>query len=349
MFRKGFFFTLTLMALLVLVAATAAAETIGYVTSTGLNIRKTPSDEGQVLRCAENGEALVILRTEGDWYYVKYNSVVSGYVAKKFVSTKKPAGASNTSNTSGGTTAVSTDDSLPDKISDLGKAPATSRLKDRGADVKKLQQALKILGYYTGTCDGIFGEVTETAVKKFQKARSLSQDGIAGKVTIKLLFGENAADDTGSGSSSGSGSGSSSASGAKTEKLDWYKDNVSSVIPKGTYVTVKDVRTGTTFRAKHLYGSNHMDAEPLTAADTATMKAIYGGSWSWDTRAILILCSGRVFAASMNGMPHGEQSIYDNNFDGQFCIHFLNSKTHGSDSINPEHQYCVKVAAESSW
>ena len=48
-------------------------------------------------------------------------------------------------------------------------------------------------------------------------------------------------------------------------------------------------------------------------------------------------------------MPHGEQAIYDNDFDGQFCIHFLNSKTHGSDKVDADHQYCVNVAAQYTW
>ena len=59
------------------------------------------------------------------------------------------------------------------------------------------------------------------------------------------------------------------------------------------------------------------------------MKSIYGGSWSWDRRAILVKYDGHVYAASMNGMPHEDDTISDNDFDGHFCIHFTGSKTHG--------------------
>jgi len=340
MLRKGIIFMLILATVMSLMGVASANETIGYVTSTGLNIRSAPSSDARVLRCAGNGEKLIILKEEGNWYYVQYNSVVSGYVSKQHVSKSQPGGSASSS-TSGS-------ENLPSKVSELGSAPKTSRMGDRGNDVKKLQQALKIVGYYGGNCDGVFGEATETAVKKFQKARGLSQDGVAGNVTITLLFGESAADNKGSSSSSSSSS-SNSDNGKKTEVMDWFKDSVSKMIPSGTYITIKDVRTGTTFRAKHLYGANHMDAEPLTKEDTAIMKKIYGGSWSWDRRPILVLCSGRVFAASMNGMPHGGQSIKDNNFDGQFCIHFQNSKTHGSSKVDPDHQAAIKEAARASW
>ncbi|MCL1965064.1 MAG: peptidoglycan-binding protein [Firmicutes bacterium] len=342
MIRKGIAIVLILGCLMPL-SGVSLAESVGYVTSTGLYIRATPSKNGKVLRCADHGEKLTILKEEGGWYYVRYNSVVSGYVSKEFVSKTNP----EPSSASSGGSSVKSSESLPSRVSELGSAPATSKLGDRGNDVKKLQQALKIVGYYDGSCDGIFGPSTESSVKKFQKARGLSQDGVAGKTTVKILFGENAANDKGTSSSSASGDTGGKTS--KSEKLDWYKDSVSMVIPKGTYVTIKDVRSGVTFRAKHLYGASHMDAEPLTKEDTAKLKKIYGGSWSWNRRPILILCSGRVFAASMNGMPHGEQSIYDNDFDGQFCIHFLNSKTHGTAKVDSDHQACINEAAKASW
>ena len=49
--------------------------------------------------------------------------------------------------------------------------------------VKDLQDALKALGYYSGAVDGVFGAVTESAVKNFQQAREIAVDGIVGRVT----------------------------------------------------------------------------------------------------------------------------------------------------------------------
>ena len=78
------------------------------------------------------------------------------------------------------------------------------------------------------------------------------------------------------------------------------------------------------------------------------MKSIYGGSWSWRRRAILILYNGHVYAASMNGMPHGTTTI-SNGFDGHFCIHFKNSKTHGTKKVDPDHQSAVTSASRATW
>lgn len=57
-----------------------------------------------------------------------------------------------------------------------------------GEPVKKLQQALKNAGYFKGTCDGYYGEATVTAVKNYQRAKGLVQDGKAGPATQRYLF-----------------------------------------------------------------------------------------------------------------------------------------------------------------
>ena len=129
---------------------------------------------------------------------------------------------------------------------------------------------------------------------------------------------------------------------SKGEYLDWSQArNIYSV---GSTATVTDVSTGLTFSVKRRGGTNHADSEPLTAEDTAIMKEIYG-TWSWETRAIILSVDGRNIAASMNGKPHGGQNIHNNNFPGHFCIHFKNSRTHNSNSIHSGHQASVKRAA----
>ena len=256
--------------------------------------------------------------------YGKY----TGYVMKKYVTVSGAIEDSSSSTKESSSAATDTSSAL----AALGDAPATSEPGDSGAKVKKLQKALKILGYYTGKIDGKYGDGTKAAVKKFQKSKSLSQDGIAGKVTIKLLFGEKAATET----------------AYTTEKLVWFKDG-SSTIPKGSVIEIMDCKTGKKFTAKRWSGANHLDAEPLTADDTKVMKAIYGGSWSWTRRAILVKYNGHVYAASMNGMPHEDNTITGNNFDGHFCIHFTGSKTHGTKKVDADHQSCVKTALKYTW
>lgn len=143
---------------------------------------------------------------------------------------------------------------------------------------------------------------------------------------------------------------SSGNSATKGEYLDWFKE-VQYIFENGYKAVVTDLETGKSFNVKRLYGRNHADAEPLTAEDTKIMKEIYGGKWSWDRRAVIITVydknkkTERKIAGSMNGMPHGGQSITNNNFKGQFCIHFKNSRTHSGNRLDSGHQKAVKMAA----
>jgi len=306
---------------------TALAERTGKVTATELNIRKSASSNGEKLCTVKKGAKLTILDTKGDWYRVRFGKV-TGYVAKQYVSVSGSS-SSKSSGDSGKT------------IASLGSAPKGSKPGDQGSHVTKLQQALTIAGYYNGKVSGNYGELTEKAVKSFQKAKGLKADGIAGSGTIKALFN--------SSSSASAGSSKTSVKKAKTEKLDWFKDG-KNVIPKDAVFTIKDVRSGRTFQARRWSGGNHIDAEPYKKEDTTTMKKCFGGSWSWDRRPILIQYKGRVLAASMNGMPHSTHgNVKNNNFEGVFCIHFYKSKTHGTDRVDALHQACVNEAAKATW
>lgn len=64
---------------------------------------------------------------------------------------------------------------------------ATSRRGSSGSEVKQIQEKLKRWGYYSGSIDGIYGSVTEAAVKRFQKSNGLTADGIAGKRTLEAM------------------------------------------------------------------------------------------------------------------------------------------------------------------
>lgn len=69
---------------------------------------------------------------------------------------------------------------------------STLKVGSEGSDVKRLQQRLKDLGYYTGSVDGKFGQGTESAVRDFQAAHKLTVDGKAGKSTQTTLYGSSA-------------------------------------------------------------------------------------------------------------------------------------------------------------
>jgi peptidoglycan hydrolase-like protein with peptidoglycan-binding domain len=67
------------------------------------------------------------------------------------------------------------------------KDPDTLYYGCTGAKVKSLQRMLKKAGYFKGSIDGKFGDLTITAVKRFQWAHGLHGDGLAGKATIASL------------------------------------------------------------------------------------------------------------------------------------------------------------------
>ena len=202
-----------------------------------------------------------------------------------------------------------------------------------GTAVKTLQTNLKKLGFYTAYVDGSFGATTESAVKAFQRKYGLTADGVAGSATLKKI--ESAVASANSGK-------------ITTEHLDWFNGG-KNVIPNGAVFQIKDVSTGLIFSARRQSGGSHMDAEPLTAEDTAILKKINGGTFSWRRRAVLVKYNGHVYAASIYSEPHGTNTILDNNFDGQFCLHFYGSKTHGTNRVDADHQKCVEQAMKATW
>lgn len=58
----------------------------------------------------------------------------------------------------------------------------------KGRDVLELQKILKSFGFNPGPLDGIFGPLTEKAVREFQMSVGLIPDGIVGPQTIAKLF-----------------------------------------------------------------------------------------------------------------------------------------------------------------
>lgn len=73
----------------------------------------------------------------------------------------------------------------------------TIRKGSAGEDVTALQTMLARLGYDCGTVDGIFGVKTAAAVKAYQAAKGLTQDGVCGPLTWGAIMTDIAALDAG--------------------------------------------------------------------------------------------------------------------------------------------------------
>lgn len=151
------------------------------------------------------------------------------------------------------------------------------------------------------------------------------------------------------------------------ELISWW-DGGNQAMPIGEPITVIDVQTGKSFKAMRTYGHNHGDMETLTNADTLIMLEIWGGSWNWERRPVVVISKGRAIAASSTGMPHAGldnapaeamvsgrsggfgrglnlDKIKNNGMDGHFDIHLLNSRTHGSNRVDARHQAAIRIAA----
>ena len=58
----------------------------------------------------------------------------------------------------------------------------------RGDDIAALQNRLSEMGFNCGKVDGIFGAMTENAVKEFQKSAGVKADGTCGPATVMALM-----------------------------------------------------------------------------------------------------------------------------------------------------------------
>ncbi len=122
------------------------------------------------------------------------DGIVGGSTLQKLESwqAKKP---STTAAQAKKATAVSTQAKKPSTTSSATSATNKRRNPnylakgDEGENVRALQERLRVAGFYYGNATGVFGPITEEAVKRFQDAYKLSVDGIVGPATLGKLPG----------------------------------------------------------------------------------------------------------------------------------------------------------------
>ena len=164
------------------------------------------------------------------------------------------------------------------------KNPNTLQSGDSGSKVTQMQNALKLLGFYTGGVDGKFGSGTKKAVMQFQRVNGLTVDGLAGTQTQKLLYSQ--VDSGVSGGSSSSGSSSSGSSGftrtlrkgytgadviavqQKLKELGFYSGSIVGVYGTGSIAAVKKFQQQNGLTADGLVGSRTYTA--LMSASTGS-------------------------------------------------------------------------------
>lgn len=317
---------------------------VGYVVTVtgGVNLRTTANgskiigrlDEGVVMPySAEPTELRGYL-----WYPVK-TTLGTGYVRGDCVEECTASGGALPTATPGPTSSSPT----------AGQEATykTLRLGSTGTEVKAMVTELKTQGYYSGSITSSYTSAVQTAVKNFQRANGLTVDGIAGPNTLHKLFGTVPVGE--------SDTSDLTMTIYPAEKIDWYTGGIQQLWPKGANFKVYDVKTGIVWWAHRWSGGSHVDAEPLTAADTARLCKIYGVSTAdeiaeknlWQRRPMLVTIGNRTFACSLYGVPHNYpdgDTIANNDYNGQLCIHFTNSKTHDSNKVDSYHSEAIEYA-----
>ena len=131
-------------------------------------------------------QSMKVLSSAGDSSVTTVQNNTDSYTAAEY---KEPATTNTSTNTSTSTSTNSSTNTSTNKTTSSSNSGLVSSLSgtisygQSGSKVKALQQALNALGYNCGTVDGKFGNKTLAAVKKFQKAMGLTQDGKVGPKT----------------------------------------------------------------------------------------------------------------------------------------------------------------------
>lgn len=295
-----------------LVFVRSLSDRIAYANKDGINLRGGPGESAYIIGQLTAGMPLRVKQMVGEWCYVVYEGQ-TGFVHRDLLYLSKQGS---------------------DGYEQLLKRDM------KGSEVKRLQEELARRNFLLEKhVTGEYGSITQDAVKQFQKAADLTDDGVAGPTTIQAIYDK-------------SNNIRKAPAVPKTtadfkgivQTIDWWKGGNKVLKRPGGTATVYDIKSGQSFRVRRTGGTNHIDGTPMTAADTAIFKKLLGGRWSHDKRPILLIVGSKVYAASIYCMPHGGDVQKNDNFPGMLCIHFTNSRTHGGNRVDPLHKSNIQYA-----
>ena len=353
-------------------------RTITYMEVTGnsVNVRTGPSTSYKSIMKLNKGDKVEYISSSGNWSKVRYNEK-EGYISNTYIKSVS-------------TTSTSTDiRQITGNSVNFRKGPGTNysviRSFNKGTKVEFISKEndwVKV--NYNGTVGYVFSKYVSdkantddnTYITKYVTGNSVNvRTGPSTSYTsIMKLNKGNKVEYISSQYLSTTNPIENTKPETQGEVLfpDWFKEG-KNILVRDDYAsnlnnafTVEDYNTGKKFKLIRTGGTNHADVEPLTAADTATMKSIWGG-FSWTRRPVLVHVNGKVYGASMTGMPHAGldsepareytsknrsdnygdginyDSVKNNGADGHVDIHFLNSKTHSSNKLDTAHQNNIQM------
>lgn len=230
---------------------------------------------------------------------------------------------------------------------------ADSSVVSTGDMVVRVQTRLRELDYFYFKPTGRFQSMTRSAVIEFQKYQEDEEkkpfiaDGTVGEQSKARLFSPGAVRapiaaqihiPIGAG-----------ADGSQTKtgvQLVWPQ--VKALLQAGEAYTLTDFNTGVTFSMVYTGGEHHAEVECASANDTQLYKDNFGGAFNYSKRPMLIQIEGQTIACSLQGQPHGEDTLARNDMDGHACLFFSESVSHVGKVSDVEHINNIYVAAGRS-
>ena len=218
-------------------------------------------------------------------------------------------------------------------------------LGDRGERTVRIQQRLRDLGYLSYRPTGYFMNMTQKAVTAFQNNPSLMADGagVVGSETMEYLFSSLAKRKTVAPESGGVRPKDNPypRAGSLTE---WAV--VNAVLPENAQFTVVDTATSIRFTAVRVGGQGHMDIVTADGESYQNYLKIFSGKVSSNKRPVVVEYDDQRYAASLYGMPHGENTGVGGGMQGYTCLYFQGSLSNGLGIVDAEHNANIQIAAK---
>lgn len=220
-----------------------------------------------------------------------------------------------------------------------------------GETVVRIQIRLRELGYFDYKPTGNFQNMTVEATKRFQQKQTdangqpIIADGTVGAQTLSIIFGHNAvrADINATIPIGAALSGAPTVTG---ELADWSV--VKEQLSVGQTYLVYDYNTGASWRMTYTGGENHAEMECASAEDTNVYKKAFGDEFNYSKRPVVIEIGEEKIAASLQGYPHGDDEVPNNDMAGHACLYFNGSLSHVGSLPDVEHQAMIYKASGRS-
>ena len=218
--------------------------------------------------------------------------------------------------------------------------------------IKLLQKALIRMKYLNGSADGIYGTMTDAAVRYFQYEHGLKEDGIAGRRTLAAMEKAVASGyifrsplERAEPLSENEGK-MKAPDKASIQLLSWF-DEIAPGLKNNATFTIYEPVSGLAWKLKIHSKGRHLDAEPLTVKDTQIMMKAFGNKNTWTQKGVYVLLpDGRWTVGATHSVPHLNWYIRDNGFDGVICVHFFRDMEECSKvdpSYGVSNQYTIRA------